>query len=157
MTRPTISIEPNSVHLDLSKEIEENLLKALAGVNTQSTNATVVLSARDAFGQLVGGVSGSTSYGWFLVKLLWVSEESRGTGIGSSLMLEAEEHSKTLGCHSVWLDTSNPAAREFYLRLGYSDFGVLSNGPEVEPVGHCRWFMKKSLYSDADRRSERGL
>lgn len=145
MTTSAISIEPNSVHSGLSKEIEENLLQALAELNAQSTNTTIVLTARGAGGKIVGGISGSTSYGWFLVKLLWVSNQERGTGVGKRLMLEAEEYSKKRGCHGAWLDTSNPQAREFYLRLGYSDFGVLSNGQDKQPVGHNRWFMKKSL------------
>ena len=145
MVPPTISFEPSSTHSELSTEIEENLLAALADLNTQSTNSTIVLSARNAAGEIVGGVSGSTSYGWFLVKLLWVSQELRGNGIGKNLMMEAEVHAKTLGCHSAWLDTSNPNAREFYLSLGYSDFGNLSNGPHKEPIGHCRWFMQKDL------------
>ncbi len=145
MIEPTISIEPNSRHSEVSKEIEDNLLKSLTELNSQSTNETVVLSARDTAGQLIGGVTGSTSYGWFLVKLLWVRRELRGSGIGKSLMMQAEERSKTLGCHGAWLDTSNAEAREFYLRLGYADFGSLANGSENEPVGHCRWFMKKQL------------
>ncbi|WP_299860562.1 GNAT family N-acetyltransferase [uncultured Hoeflea sp.] len=145
MTTSTISIEPNSVHSELSNEIEQNLLQALTELNAQSTNTTIVLTARDADGKIVGGVSGSTSYGWFLVKLLWVSNQLRGTGIGKRLILEAEEYSRKRGCHGAWLDTSNPQAREFYLRLGYSDFGVLGNGQDKQPVGHKRWFMKKSL------------
>ena len=148
MTDSETLTEPNSAHADVSKEIEENLLASLAVLNTQSTNSTIVLSKRDSAGSLLAGVSGSTSYGWFLVKLLWVHEELRGTGVGKTLMLEAEERARTLGCHGAWLDTSNQEARAFYLRLGYSDFGVLSNASGNEPVGHCRWFMKKVLLAD---------
>ncbi|WP_299637056.1 GNAT family N-acetyltransferase [uncultured Ruegeria sp.] len=138
-------IEPVSAHSVVTKEIEDNLLASLAGLNAQSTNATIVLSRRDPVGKLVAGVSGSTSYGWYLVKLLWVHEDLRGTGIGKTLMLEAEERARALGCHSAWLDTSNREAREFYLRIGYSEFGSLSNPPGNDPEGHCRWFMEKAL------------
>lgn len=141
-------MEPTSTHADVSKEIEENLLASLAVLNTQSVSSTIVLSKRDTAGSLLAGVSGSTSYGWFLVKLLWVHEELRGTGVGKTLMFEAEQRAKILGCHGAWLDTSNQEAREFYLRLGYSDFGVLSNAQGNGPVGHRRWFMKKSLLTD---------
>ncbi len=145
MTSSMTLMEPLSTHSDVSKEIETNLLASLAGLNTQSTNSSIVFSKRDSAGKLMAGVSGSTSYGWFLVKLLWVHEDLRGTGVGKMLMLDAEERAKTLRCHGAWLDTSNQEAREFYLRLGYSDFGLLSNAPGNEPVGHRRWFMKKSL------------
>ncbi len=145
MTTSMTLAEPVSAHSDVTKEIEKKLLASLAELNAQSTNATIVLSRRDSLGKLVAGVSGSTSYGWFLVKLLWVHEDLRGTGIGKMLMLEAEERAKALGCHGAWLDTSNIEAREFYLHLGYSDFGLLSNTPGDEPEGHHRWFMNKSL------------
>ncbi len=148
MTNSETLMEPTSAHADVSKEIEENLLASLAVLNTQSRNSTIVLSKRDSAGSLLAGVSGSTSYGWFLVKLLWVHGDLRGTGVGKTLMLEAEKRARILGCHGAWLDTSNREAREFYLRLGYSDFGVLSNAPGSEPVGHRRWFMKKSLLAD---------
>lgn len=145
MTNSETLTEPKSAHLHVSKEIEENLLASIAELNAQSTNSTIVLAKRDTAGKLVAGVSGSTSYGWLLVKLLWVHKELRGTGIGKQLMLEAEEHAKAVGCHGAWLDTSNRKARAFYHHLGYSDFGLLSNAPDNEPTGHCRWFMKKSL------------
>lgn len=145
MTETTISIEPNSDRAEVSARLEERLLDTLANLNTQTTNATIVLSARDTAGALVGGVSGATSYGWLLVKLLWVSEDLRGMGIGKRLMLEAEEHARGVGCHGAWLDTSSAKARAFYVGLGYRDFGVLENGAGKDPVDHSRWFMKKSL------------
>ena len=145
MTKSDTLVEPNSVHADVSQEIEENLLASLAVLNSQSMNSTIVLTKRDSGGKLLAGVSGTTSYGWFLVKLLWVHEEHRRTGVGKTLVQEAEQRAKALGSHGAWLDTSNPKAHEFYLRLGYSDFGKLNNPPGNEPLGHCRWFMKKVL------------
>ena len=137
--------EPLSKHAQVSKEIEEELLASLALSNAQSTNATIVLTKRDSSGKLLAGVSGITSYGWLLVKLLWVHEDHRKTGVGRTLMLEAESRAKELGCHGAWLDSSSSAARDFYVRLGYSEFGRLSNGPDHEPAQHRRWFMKKTL------------
>ena len=145
MTSSKTFAVPVPAHSDVTKEIEENLLDSLARLNHQSTNSTIVLTRRDPAGALLAGVSGSTSYGWFLVKLMWVHEDLRRTGVGKVLMLEAEERARALGCHGVWLDTSNREAREFYIRLGYSEFGSLSNAPENEPVDHRRRFMKKSL------------
>ncbi|MBO9427030.1 GNAT family N-acetyltransferase [Labrenzia sp. R4_1] len=145
MTSTMTFTEPVSAHAEVTAEIERNLLASLSGLNSQATNSTLVLSRRDPNGNLVAGLSGSTSYGWLLVKLLWVHRGLRGTGVGTVLMGEAEERAKAIGCHGAWLDTSNQAARDFYRRLGYSDFGLLSNSPGNDPEGHCRWFMKKSL------------
>ena len=145
MTRATISTVSPAHHAAVGREIERRLLLSLAKLNAQSTNTTVVMTAESDDGQLIGGVLGSTSYGWFLVKVLWVSEDHRNAGIGRNLMVSAEEQAREMGCHSAWLDTSNPHARDFYLRLGYSDFGCLENGSNHEPVEHHRWFMQKKL------------
>lgn len=140
-----ISKVPISRHSEAVGKIEYALLGSLAELNEQSVNSSVVMNVTDEEGFLIAGVAGSTSYGWFLVKILWVSDNYRGTGFGKKLMLAAEDEARQLGCHSAWLDTSNSQAREFYLRLGYADFGVIENGPEKEPANHCRWFLQKLL------------
>lgn len=145
MTSIDIAPVPDFEHADTSARIETALLSSLADLNTQSTNTSIVLTAMDDDGVLVGGVSGSTSYGWFLVKLLWVDELCRGTGLGRQLMQAAEEEARRHECHSAWLDTSNPEAHRFYLGLGYVAFGVLENSPDQQPADHKRWFMKKRL------------
>lgn len=145
MTSITISKVQLSQQTETVGKIEGELLRSLADSNTQSTNTSVVLSANADDGNLIGGVTASTSYGWLLVKILWVSEKCRGGGLGGQLMLAVEEEARNLGCHNAWLDTSNPQARNFYLQRGYADFGVLENGARDEPTDHRRWFMKKQL------------
>ena len=145
MIDATTVTEPLSKHAEVSKDIEEALLASLAQSNAQATNATIVLSKRDPSGKLLAGVSGSTSYGWLLVKVLWVHEELRSSGIGRTLMREAEDQAKAVGCHGAGVDTSSEAARDFYIRLGYSEFGQLGNGPDRAPEQHRRWFLKKAL------------
>lgn len=141
----SISRVPASRHSEVAGKIEESLLDSLGELNRQSINSSVVLTADDDDGILIAGVAGSTSYGWLLVKLLWVSDSHRGLGVGKELMLKAEDEAKLLGCHSAWLDTSNSKARDFYRRLGYADFGIIENGSDKEPANHTRWFMQKLL------------
>lgn len=128
-----------------SREIEAELLKSLRSRLPQSTNTGFSLEIRDDSNDLIGGLSGSTSYGWLLVKTLWVKDEYRGTGLGRSLMVAAEAKAGELKCHSIWLDTSNPDALHFYQALGYEVFGEIANTPDQYPPDHCRWFMKKPL------------
>ena len=132
-------------HAELAGKIESELLRSLAKENIQTKNVSVLFAANSDNGDLIGGVTGWTSYGWLLVKTLWVSETLRGSGIGKQLMLAAEKEGKKLGCHSAWLDTSSSDARSFYMKLGYIDFGILENGPDRLPEFHNRWFMKKAL------------
>ncbi|GAA6182302.1 hypothetical protein NBRC116594_37400 [Shimia sp. NS0008-38b] len=145
MTRLEISKVPASRHSNVAEKIEDALLSSLAEMNEQSVNSSVVMQVTDKNDRLIAGVTGATSYGWFLIKTLWVGETHRRSGFGTQLMSAAEDEARRLGCHSAWLDTSTSEAREFYLQLGYADFGVLKNGAENEPTNHSRWFMQKSL------------
>lgn len=129
----------------VANAIETVLLASLARLNTQAENDTFVLVRKGERGALAGGVTGSTSYGWLLIKTLWVDEMHRGGGLGKQLVLAAEGRAREIGCHSAWLDTSSETARSFYSHLGYSDFGVLANEKDQPPTDHCRWFMKKAL------------
>ncbi len=129
----------------VAEAVESSLLASLRETLPQSKNTGFVLSARGDDSRLAGGLTASTSYGWILIKTLWVADDRRKQGIGRSLMREAEARGKALGCHAAWLDTSNPDAMRFYERLGYAEFGVLSNKEGQSPETHQRWFMKKNL------------
>lgn len=125
--------------------IECELLRSLRSDLPQSENTSIVLMINNGSDRLVGGLSASTSYGWMLVKTLWIAECERGKGYGRALMRHAEKRARALGCHGAWLDTSNPTAQRFYAQLGYQRFGQLENADGQHPPSHRRWFMKKHL------------
>ena len=129
----------------LAERLESELLSSLALNQEQALNTGFTLSANDADGEIIGGLVASSSYSWLLVKILWVEEGKRNLGVGRALMDAAEAKAEELGCHSVWLDTSNANAKQFYDALGYEVFGKLENSKGHSPPDHCRWFMKKSL------------
>ncbi|MEM8925482.1 MAG: GNAT family N-acetyltransferase [Actinomycetota bacterium] len=147
----TVSSDPS-----VAAALERRLLADLAEVLPQGVNTSVVLAARLRDGALIGGLVGSTSYGWLLVKVLWTDPAHRGRGVGRRLMVEAERRAMALGCHSAWLDTSNPAAHRLYLHLGWEEFGRLDNAPDDDPPGHRRWFLRKTLGPGAGAPAERG-
>jgi predicted N-acetyltransferase YhbS len=126
-------------------EVERKLVDALRKNVPPNDAKPLTLAARDLQGIVIGGLIGSTSYGWLLVKMLWVAEELRGQGFGARLMAEAETIARSRGCHGAWLDTSSARAERFYIRLGYEPFGVLTNGPGEQPQGHRRAFLVKRL------------
>jgi predicted N-acetyltransferase YhbS len=138
---PPIIIAPASD--DLVDELERNLLDALRSNTPPSDYASLTLAARDGAGRLVGGLAGGTSYGWLLVKILWVAEDRRGHGLGARLMVEGEQVAQARGCHGAWLDTSSRRAEAFYRRLGYAPFGVLENQAGDHAHGHRRAFLAK--------------
>lgn len=129
----------------IAAEIEAELLKTLRESSEQSVNTQFVLSIKDEHGKLTGGLTASTSYGWLLIKTLWVDKAYRNRGYGKQLMQQAHDKGREIGCHSAWLDTSNLPAQQFYQALGYSIFGELSNEAEQFPANHHRYFMSKTL------------
>ncbi len=101
----------------------------------------LVVQLSDERGNIIGGLWGSTGYGWLFIQLLVVPAPARGNGVGTQLMQLAEREARMRGCHGAWLDTFEFQARPFYERLGYVCFGEL---PDY-PTGFSRFFMKKTL------------
>lgn len=102
----------------------------------------LALLLRDpATGAIRGGLRGISYYGWLFVELLVLAEELRGQGLGTKLMLAAEQEARRRGLHGIWLDTFSFQARPFYERLGYGVFGRIDD----YPPGHCRYYMSKRL------------
>ncbi len=129
----------------VADQLEANLLSELRAKSEQGQNSQISLEARDENNTLVGGLVGSTSYGWLLIKVLWVAVEVRKQGYGRSLVERATEQARSIGCHSVWLDASDIDARQFYRSLGFEEFGVLGNGIGYHPDIHRRFFLKKHI------------
>ena len=125
--------------------IEAHLLKDLRQQLPQSQNTPFVFTATGSNGELIGGVTANTAYSWLLIKTLWVHTDYRRNGLGNALMRQVEAAGQNDGCHSAWLDTSNPHAKQFYDELGYTVFGELKNNSQQSPALHSRWFMKKPL------------
>src|SRR6476659_7948199 len=104
-----------------------------------SGSRPLVIEVRDADGAIVGGLWGTTAYGWLFTQLLVVPEQSRGQGLGQQLMSMAEAEALKRGCHAAWLDTFEFQARAFYEQIGYSCFATLPDFPK----GSARYFMRK--------------
>ncbi len=128
---------------DADEEVEQHLLAALRQNDPPSDGKPLSVFVRDAKGELVGGLVGSTAYGWLLIKILWVDAERRGAGLGAELVERAEDEARRQGCHGAWLDTSSERAARFYRRLGYDRFGLLDNRAGEHPRGHSRDFLSK--------------
>jgi GNAT superfamily N-acetyltransferase len=124
--------------------ISKKLLNKLITYNTPTLGApdykTVVLAVeRD--GELIGGLSGYSLYGWLCVEVLWVAEHHRRRGIGRALMAEVEMLARERRCVGIYLDTFDFQASAFYERLGYRQFGRLPKWPG----GHLRLCYCKSI------------
>ena len=141
--------QSTDLSLHLSDVADEEVRRAIAAPLVRyneskvgpSGNRPLVVEVRDANGAIVGGLWGSTAFGWLYTQLLVVPESSRGQGLGRRIMQLAEEEAVKRGCHAAWLDTFEFQARVFYEGIGYACFGSL---PEY-PKGSSRYFMRKTL------------
>jgi ribosomal protein S18 acetylase RimI-like enzyme len=95
--------------------------------------------ARGDDGALLGGVSGRTVYGQYLIEVVYVAEACRGTGLGRQLMEIAEAKARARGCVAAQVDTLSFQAPGFYRRLGFEVIGTI----EGFPAGHDRHFLFK--------------
>jgi len=104
--------------------------------------ATLAILLKDsATGAAIGGLWGESFYDWMFVKLFFVPETLRGSGMGSRIMAEAERIALARGCTGLWLDTFEFQARGFYEKLGFAVFGTLGDHPR----GMNRYFLQKRL------------
>jgi GNAT superfamily N-acetyltransferase len=86
--------------------------------------------ALDATGTLLGGLVGHTWATWLHVTYLWVDENTRGSGLGSRLLREAEHTAHTeRGCQASRLETWDFQAPDFYKKLGYEVVCVIPDYP----------------------------
>jgi GNAT superfamily N-acetyltransferase len=111
----------------------------LSRVHTERPNPLAILIKEE--GRVVGGLWGRFSYDWLFVELLFIPESLRGSGLGSRILLQAEQIATGHGCTGAWLDTYEFQAKGFYEKLGFSLFGSLDDHPR----GMSRFFLQKRL------------
>ncbi|WP_246562021.1 GNAT family N-acetyltransferase [Streptomyces roseirectus] len=79
---------------------------------------------------LCGGLVGHTWANWLHVAFLWVDPAHRGTGLGTSLLTQAERIAHTQhACTAVRLETWDFQAPDFYRKLGYDEVCAIPDYP----------------------------
>lgn len=138
-----------SLSADADEATRQAILAPLRAYNEAQAgpghHQPLVVTIRDESGQVIGGLWGSTGYGWLYTQLLVVPESLRGQGVGAQVLLQAEAEARARGCVGAWLDTFSFQARGFYERLGYQAFGSI----EDFPPGGSRCFLAKRLDAPA--------
>jgi GNAT superfamily N-acetyltransferase len=139
------------VAIRLETDAADNVRAALrAGLNEFNFSHSpvthvlpVVFGARDAEGNLVGGLVGELRPGWqwLYIAMLWIAPSHRLQRIGLRLMRAVEEEARRHGCAYAAVDTISFQARGFYEKQGYVVWGV----QEHYPPGHRRFYLSKPL------------
>ena len=92
-------------------------------------------------GEIAGGIVAAATYETVEVEFLYVREDLRGQGLGSSLLKKVEEAAKSDGKSRVLLNTYSFQAPGFYQKMGYRLLFA------IEPClgEHGQYFFLKEL------------
>ncbi len=142
MPEPTHTIELSEQG---RPEDREPILQALLAYNEAaappSNHHPLGLLIKDEAGTTIGGLWGYSRYDWLFIELLIVPALLRGTGLGRTLMQQAEAIARARNLTGIWLDTFDFQARPFYEKLGFSLFGELKDHPR----GISQYWLQKRL------------
>ncbi|SQC17820.1 acetyltransferase [Klebsiella pneumoniae] len=107
----------------INPDDQQELFAGLRQYNQQYLDAAqfgdLGIYSRDAQGVMQGGLIAKRKGNWLCIEYLWVSETTRGRGLGSELMQEAEQQAQAQGCSHLLVDTFSFQALPFYQKLGY--------------------------------------
>jgi GNAT superfamily N-acetyltransferase len=130
---------------DADDELSDLLDKEIYAYNVAATGyddgRMLRISARADGGALLGGLSGWTWGGCGYIEYLWVSQDHRGSGLGTRLLAAAEHEIRLRGCDQVAVSTHSFQAPGFYLKSGYSECGRTP----AYPRGHDEIHLVKRL------------
>jgi GNAT superfamily N-acetyltransferase len=85
-------------------------------------------------GTVVGGLTARLYWGVMYIDDLFVPEDLRGKGLGSRLLMQAEDAACRKGCKRSILDTFSFQAPEFYKKHGYRIIGEIPDYPPGESM-----------------------
>ena len=127
-------------------EAERTIGEGLAGFSAaqagyrDSRKLAIVVTDTET-GQVIGGLTGRTSYGLLFIDIFFLPDSLRGQGLGGRILRLAEDEARTRGCITAMLYTISFQAPGFYEKHGYRIFGSV----ECLPPGTSRIFMTKTL------------
>ncbi|WP_294306219.1 GNAT family N-acetyltransferase [Pseudobutyrivibrio sp.] len=106
------------------------MLKAFNLSNREeSKNVPLGIFYEDAQGKKLAGLTGETFGNWLCIHYLFVEEHMRKEGVGSKLLLAAEEEARNRGCKYAFVDTFSFQAPDFYTKHGYNEVFTLNDYP----------------------------
>lgn len=129
------------VNTPISQGIQSYNQKYISDDVVFEEDAKFAVFAKDDNGKTVGGIRACAFWNYCIIELLWLSEKTRGLGIGRKLMEAAEKFAYEKGFSFVRAETLSFQARPFYEKLGYKVFGELPNHPK----GHTTYCLFKEL------------
>lgn len=91
--------------------------------------------------KIIGGIYGRSIWGTLEIKTFVVDESYRKKGIGTKLILEAENEAFQRNCRYISLDTFSFQAPKFYEHMGFELIGTETDFPK----GFEKYYYRKSI------------
>ncbi|MEM7549582.1 MAG: GNAT family N-acetyltransferase [Bacteroidota bacterium] len=137
LTFETCSIDDRKAVLDGINNYNLSKVSALSDLWT-----SLDFVARDDRGKVIGGILAGIGY-WngLEINTLWIKEEFRKKGVGTSLLKHVEKLAAEKGATISILDTFDFQAEKFYLKNGYKPIGEIKDFPK----GHRRIYFSKVI------------
>jgi len=136
-----MNIEVTEVRNERDDAFVSAQLSAYNAAFTQRDFKPLRVYVREVDGSVIGGLMADTYWEYLDVHKLWVSDAHRNAGHASRLLNAAEDEARRRGCKHAFLDTFSFQALDFYLKLGYREFGRL----EGFSGKHARYYLYKQL------------
>ncbi|WP_274654625.1 GNAT family N-acetyltransferase [Paenibacillus humicola] len=136
-TQPDLSIFLNNMIKEFNNKHSVHHLEKRKQGAVQPINIMV----SDDNHNWVGGLTAEVYWNWLEVNYLWVHEDDRGEGLGSTLLEKAEGIAKQKGAVQAKLATFDFQARSFYECKGYKVVGEIKD----YPPGSSFYIMVKVL------------
>ena len=125
---------------------QEELLTGLREYNSQFVDISdwhsLGVYARDESGKMRGGLIGKRKGDWLCIDFLWVCKTTRGTGLGSQIIRDAEARAREWGCTHMLVDTASFQALPFYQKCGFTLKLSLDDFPYA---GMQRHYLSKEI------------
>ncbi len=146
-TQAAYSIQLAEGKHEAARELLARKLDDYNNLNSgQPDNTPLDLVVSDpATGEVLGGLSGRTSLGVCFIDMLYLPETLRRGGVGSELLVRAQEEARRRGCDNAVLYTISFQAPRFYEKHGFRVFGEVP----CQPAGTSRYFMIKAALKRA--------
>ncbi len=95
----------------------------------------------DRNNHLVGGLIAQTYWEWLVIDVMALEERVRRQGLGTQMLLQAEDEAKSRGCSRSHTSTYLHQGLGFYQHHGYQIVGELADYPD----GYTLYWLRKEL------------
>lgn len=133
-----ISAEPTPAEVQY---LEDRLYEFNSGATGITDGEWLAIFVRDDDHRIVAGICGNTWGGCAEIRQFWVDEARRKQGLGTRLLVAAEQEARRRGCRQMLLLTFSFQAPAFYAKHAFEVVAVVDDHPR----GHKNMLLRKRL------------